>query len=330
MNKYGRQLFIIREWGQKLGFNIEMWKCLQEYYGLENTDLLVLPNDADAVDQIKKSILEVKPAKIFMDSRIFIVDSKIFPLTKHLSQVSELNRVLKKNQIIPICVVTDAQAPGYCLVAELLVHGIGFIVPIGSEFKYRSLNKGRKIGALFNPVSLETGAYIMSRAVAKSKDLYLGGSLYEPRKSFILETTKELIGTGILLEISPKKSNTYNEYLLELAQNKIVLNTNFIAESKKVHMVGRNIETFHSGSLLITQDTPLLTKYFTRGEHYVHADSPHEVGKLVKYYLKHEQEAKGISLEGQKRAMDYARGKYFMKSIEEKTNSVHGGVAIEI
>ena len=36
MNKYGRQLFIIREWGQKLGFNIEIWKCLQEYYGLEN------------------------------------------------------------------------------------------------------------------------------------------------------------------------------------------------------------------------------------------------------------------------------------------------------
>ena len=96
MNKYGRQLFIIRDWGQKLGFNIEMWKCLQEYYGLENIDLLVLPNDADVVDQIKKSILEVKPAKIFMDSRIFIVDSKIFSLTKHLSHVSELNRILKK------------------------------------------------------------------------------------------------------------------------------------------------------------------------------------------------------------------------------------------
>jgi hypothetical protein len=312
-----KQLFVIREWGRNLGFNLEIRKCLEEYYGIENVDVLIIPNHARADIAIMDAIHQTKPINVFFDSRIFIVDAKIFALTKHLNHISTLNINLKKAKVIPICIVTDAQAPGYCFVADLLTDKIGYIVPIGSEFRFKSRKRNHKLHGLFNPISESTAVFLKSNTQAKNKNIYFGGSLYEPRKSFFTEVKEKLDRFGIQAEISSKKPDSYRDYLKDLAEHKIVLNTNFIANSREVHMVGRNIETLNAGALLITQETPILEKYFQKGKHYIHASTPFAAAEIINYFLNHPDELSLIAKNGQVAALQYATDRLFVSSIDQ-------------
>jgi len=318
INEGKKQLFVVREWGSELGFNLEIRKCLEEYHGPENVEFLIIPNKAKAHITILDAIQHFKPTNIYIDTRIFIVDAKVFNLARHLREVSTLNLELKKAGVRPICIVTDAQAPGYCLVAELLTHRVGYIVPIGSDFRFQSRNRNlNQLPGMFNPISLSTAESLNQRTEIKTKDVFLGGNLYEPRKSYMTEVVKKLSSWDIQVEISSKKSSSYNDYLLELSQHKIVLNTNFIANSTKVHMVGRNIEALHSGALLITQDTPLLLKYFQRDQHYLHASSPTEAANLINYFLQNPLELSAIAKRGNEAALQFARDRYFVSTINK-------------
>lgn len=312
-----RHLYVIREWGRDLGLNTEIKKCLEEYYGIENVEVLIVPNHIRADIAMMDAIHEFKPAYIYMDSRIFIVNSKMLSLVKHLIEITFLNLKLKKANVIPICFVTDAQAPGYCLVADLLIHKIGYVVPMGSNFRYENRDRYRKLPGQFNPISESTAVLLSSNDQVKTKNVYLGGSLYEPRKSFMIDVRKRLEHLGIKVDISSKKPDSYIDYLKELAEHQIVLNTNFIADSTKVHMVGRNIETLISGALLITQDTPLLVQYFQKGQHYVHASTPIEAADMISYFLKHPDELSQIAKNGQKAALHYATNKLFVSVIDQ-------------
>jgi hypothetical protein len=89
---------------------------------------------------------------------------------------------------------------------------------------------------------------------------------------FIIETMKVFSETGISSEVLPKESKTNSELLFHLEQHKVVLST---------------------------QKKQLLTKYLTRMEHYVRMDSPFRKAESAKYYLKHEEKTRKISLEGQ-------------------------------
>ena len=60
--KYGH-LFIVREWGKDLGFNLEIEKCLREYHGDENVEVIIIPNDANIFQFFVNLIFHKMPKK---------------------------------------------------------------------------------------------------------------------------------------------------------------------------------------------------------------------------------------------------------------------------
>ena len=327
--KSNLHLLIVREWGEKLGTNQEILKCLIQFYGTKNVEIAVIPNEVNIVDFFRNIVLLKNPSRIYVDTRIFIVDASVLSLTKHLADVNIVNRILKSNDIIPVCILLDAlQAPGYLLVAELLIHRIGVLIPWGEDSPIRGFSPNSRVEDSFNPISFETATLLKNLAPQKSKDLFLGGLLYEPRKSYIESVVDELHGSEIEIAVLPKKTDSYIDYLSELSKFRIILNTNFVVNSNKKHMVGRNIEALHVGSLLLTQNTPRLKRLFAEGEHYVSIESPSDAATKIRYYLNHQDEAKRISIAGQEQAISYAKESYFIKSIDSKVNELIQGKGI--
>lgn len=319
-------LFIVREWGENYGINQEILKCLIQFYGAKNVEIAVIPNEANIVDFFRNIVKLKNPSRIYIDTRIFIVNASMFSLTKHLADVSVVNRILKSNNIIPVCILLDAlQAPGFLLVAELLIHRIGVLIPWGEDSPIRGFSPNSRVEDSFNPISYKTATFLKDLTPRKSRDLYLGGLLYEPRKSFIDGVINELQGSEIEITVLPKKTDSYIDYLTELSKFKIILNTNFIVNSNKKHMVARNIEALHVGSLLLTQNTPRLKRLFVEGEHYVNIESPFDAATKIKYYLNHQDEAQRIAMAGQKRVISYAKENYFVGSIDRKIDELKLG-----
>ena len=320
-------LLIVREWGKDLNFNLEIENCLKEFYGNENVEVAVIPNNENVVNFFSDLVSVRRPVRIYLDTRIFIVNSALPHLIRHLTEVSMVNRILKSAKVIPVCMITDPLAShGMVLVGELLIHGIGILVPIGAGTTIHGFSRNSRTDPTSHPISYGTGIFLKKSALVKSKDLYLGGSMYEPRKSFINNIICELHGSDISIEVLPKKSNSYIDYILKLSEFRIVINTNFVVNSHKVHMVGRNLETLTAGSLLMTQNTPLLEKLFTEGEHYINIESPSDAATKVKYYLEHQEEARGIALAGQEKALCYARENHFVSLIDGKIEELQLGV----
>lgn len=324
MNGSHGNLLIVREWGKDLGMNLEIEKCLREFHGNANVEVIIVPNNANILEFFANMVSIKMPKRIYLDTRIFIVDAAITSLMRHLTEVSAVNKLLKSLQVIPVCILTDAlEAPGYLLVAELLVHGIGVLLPGGADSPIRGFSRKSRTKPTFNPISFETGEFLKNSSIEKSKDLYLGGLMYEPRKTFIKEVVSELNGSGIELTLSPKKSDSYIDYLTELSRFKIVLNTNFVVNSKEKNMVGRNIETLHVGSLLLTQNTTLLTELFTEGEHYINMNSAADAASKIKYFLENPDEAEAIAMAGREKALHYAREQYFMNLVNKKIDELN-------
>lgn len=322
-------LFIVREWGENIGANQEVLKCLIEFYGSKNVEIAIVPNEANIVDFFRNIVLLKNPSRIYVDTRIFIVDAAMFSLTRHLTDVSIINRILKANNIIPVCILLDAlEAPGYLLVAELLIHRIGVLIPWGEDSPIHGFSPNSRVHDSYNPISFETASLLKNLAPKKSKELFLGGLLYEPRKSFIESVVKELHDSEIEISVLPKKTDSYINYLSELSKFKIVLNTNFVVNSNKKHMVGRNIETLHVGSLLLTQNTPRLQRLFTEGVHYINMESPSDAAIKIKYYLNHQDKAQKIAIAGQEQAIEYSRESYFVRSIDRKIYELRDGKTI--
>ena len=323
IRKYG-YLLIVREWGKDLGFNLEIEKSLREHHGDESVEVIIIPNDANIFEFFVNLISDKMPKRIYLDTRIFIVDATVLSLMWHLTEVSAINRLLKSSKVLPVCILTDAlKAPGYLLVAELLVHGIGVLLPVGADSPLRGCSRKSRTSPTINPISFETAEFLKNSVIVKSKDLYLGGLMYEPRKTFIENVVKELSGSGIAPTLLPKKSDSYLEYLTELSRYRIVLNTNFAVNSTKKHMVGRNMETLHVGSLLLTQDTKLLRELFTEGEHYINMESVSDAAEKIKYFLKNRDEAHAIAIAGQEKALHYAKEHYFMSLVNRKIDGLN-------
>jgi hypothetical protein len=244
-------------------------------------------------------------------------------LHKHLKEVAQLNFILKELGVVPVCIMTDSlSAPGYQLVGELLIRKIGVLIPLSADPKITSFSRNNRVIDVTAPISYETSKLLLANSKLKTEDVYLGGLQYEPRRSFLLTVQRKLQEVGVTSRITQKSSNSYTEYLKEISRYKIVVNTNFIVNSVKKHMVGRNIETLHAGSLLLSQPTSRLEKLFDEGVHYVGIDSPDEAVLKVLYYLENEAEARDIALSGQALAHSYAKESYFVSLVDAKVSAL--------
>jgi len=312
-------LLVIREWGSDLGFNSEIENSLSEFYGGDKVRRVVIRNSENVYESLRASILQYSPKRIYFDTRVFIPDARIVPLIGHLLDCARVNQLFNSHGVIPICFVTDPNQPGYCLVADLITSNRGLMIPIAGNFSIRS-HKGRKqLESIFNPMSIKTCKRFLDEANSYQYDLYIGGSSYEPRKSYFEAVIKGVEHLGLRIYLASKELNTYEEYLNTISQSRIVINTNYIVNSlTKKHMVGRNIETFTCGSMLITQNTSTIQNYFREGKDYVSAEFPSDAIREIERYHFDDSARSRIALSGQLRAFQYAEEHYFVAKIDKE------------
>jgi hypothetical protein len=321
-------IFIVREWGKDLGFNGEIHQYLKEYFGSDSVERIIIPNHAN-IKEIFRDISKLKPGAIyFVDTRIFIVNAYLSSLIRHLLEAVAINTLIKKARSSIVCIVTDSKRPGFVLLADLLTHKTGIVVPIGGTLRAPKIPGRLSIEPIFSPISTSTATTLLQSKFTKKFDLYIGGMLYEPRKSYFDRVVKLLASSQINICMNPKKNDGYLEYLNELSKSRIVLNTNFIGDidnrllsnrmKTKVHMVGRNIEVLHAGALLMTQSTQVLDRYFRDGIDYVSVSSPDDAARKIVYFLSNEDHRNQVARSGQMRACEYALEKAFLSQIVEK------------
>jgi hypothetical protein len=193
------------------------------------------------------------------------------------------------------------------------------MIPIAGDFSIKS-HKGRKqIDSIFNPISIKTCKRFMETDSLFKYDLYMGGSSYEPRKSYFEAVLKGIEHLGLRIYLASKEMNSYDEYLNNISQSRMVINTNYIVNSlTKKHMVGRNIETFTCGSMLITQNTSTLQKYFREGRDYVAAESPADAIREIEKYHFDDSARSRIALSGQLKTLQYAEEHYFVTKTDRE------------
>jgi hypothetical protein len=320
-NQSGIVLLVTRQWGSNAGFNSELKQCLIEYCGINQVMHLELSNSENLIQAISRAIGEFEVEFLIIDSRSCIIDARLPALFSHLQDARTLNLICKDRGIVPICILTDPLMPGFALVGDLVTYRNGLVAPITASVPFSKFVLRKSTEALGTPISVNTFFELQKATSSTPKlfDLFLGGSIYEPRKSYFNAVLEKLGGAGLRIQMHPKISDTYGEYLQGLSSARMVLSTNFlqIQGSKKLHLLGKSLETLHVGSLLLTQSTPELTRNFVEYEDFVPVTSAVDASEKVLFYHKNEEELSRIAANGYAKARQMACNKYFFTEINK-------------
>ena len=120
------------------------------------------------------------------------------------------------------------------------------------------------------------------------------------------------------------------DYVLKINNAKISFNNSacaqyeFIRKSDSIELSRRQLKgkIFHyllGGSLLITEDSPMLNDYFSHAKDLIIIDKNDNLMSLVKHYLTPNSQAANIAFEGRSRAMNYLK---FDENIEKLNNLI--------
>ena len=320
-NQTGIVLLVTRQWGSNAGFNSELKQCLIEYCGESQMMHLELSNSENLIQAISRAVGEFEVKFLILDSRSCIIDARFPALYSHLHDARVLNLICKDRGIVPICIVTDPLMPGYALVGDLVTYRNGLVAPITSLVPFSKFVLRKSTKALGTPISINTFFELQKvmSGTPKLFDLFLGGSIYEPRKSYFNAVLEKLGGAGLRIQMQAKIGDTYSEYLQGLSSARMVLSTNFlqIPGSRKLHLLGKSLETLHIGSLLLTQSTPELTQNFVEYEDFVPVTSAADASEKILFYHKNEEELSRIAANGYTKARQMACNKYFFTEINK-------------
>jgi hypothetical protein len=320
-----RVLIVTRDWGSTAGFNLELVACIKEYCGTENVVHSVIGNSDNVYSFVLKQLHMYNFDFLIIDSRVCVIDAKMPHLFNHLKEMRMLNELCKKNNTIPICIVTDPLLPGFAIMADLLTYKSGLVVPITASIPFSRFLGRKSTPALGTPLSIKTFNSVKRYSSNEPKpfDLYLGGSLYEPRKSYFEKTLSILKSEKIEIHFSPKQTNSYKDYLNDLSSSKMVLTTNFLQKpgSKKLHLLGRSLETLYVGSLLFAQSTPDLVRTFTEFEDFIPVDDPVDAAEKILFYQKNFEKAAQIAGNGHRKAAAWVNSQYFFDEVDKALTS---------
>ena len=318
-------LLLTRNWGREAGFNIELAKCITEYCGISSLTNLELENTESITSALIRATKDTNFDFLIIDARCCVIDARFPQLHTHLQDARQINLICRQKNIVPICILTDPLFPGFSLLADLLTYRSGLVVPITAEVPFSKFIFRQSSIPVGTPISIETFTELEStRHDSKHDfDLYLGGSTYEPRKSYFDKVNKILSKTEIRIQQTPKKADNYKDYLMDLRKSKMVLSTNFLQlpESKKTHLLGKSIETLHVGSLLLTQSTPELTHNFTENIDFIPVESPKDAAEKILHFNFYEEERLRISESGFSKAKKLVMRSYFISEIDHALTS---------
>jgi glycosyltransferase involved in cell wall biosynthesis len=130
------------------------------------------------------------------------------------------------------------------------------------------------------------------------------------------------------LKTSAHKPIPYNDQNRVYNGSKIVISINNYNDVP-MYFSARQLNAMAAGTLAISCYIPGLEKYFDNGEDLVWFKSSDECVELVKYYLKNEDEAKRIGINGSKKVLEHHIKKARIKEMSSRlgfSKIVHGDV----
>jgi glycosyltransferase involved in cell wall biosynthesis len=280
---------------------------------------LQLGNSESLIDAISSKMEKFSFEFLIIDSRSCIIDARIPALFSHLHEARTLNLICKDRNVVPICIVTDPLMPGFALVVDLVTYRSGLVAPITAPIPFSKFLLRKSTETLGTPISIETFFEIEKRVneVPKLFDLFLGGSNYEPRKSYFKAVLQNLDEFDLKIQLQPKMTDTYIDYLQGLSSARMVLSTNFLQlpGSKKLHLLGKSLEALHVGSLLLTQSTPELRQNFVEYEDFVPVTNATDASEKILFFHQNEKERNRIARNGYAKARLMANSRYFFREI---------------
>jgi len=136
-------------------------------------------------------------------------------------------------------------------------------------------------------------------------DITFVGQPYGKRAEVIEKLKKRGINVTVFgrgwknTNIAPSQS----EFIRIYNQSKICLNMQYASVGSSMQLKGKDFLAPGCGSLLLTNDTEQIKKYFTPGEEIITYKDANDAAEKIKYYLKNEDERERIAQKGYERVM---------------------------
>jgi spore maturation protein CgeB len=135
-------------------------------------------------------------------------------------------------------------------------------------------------------------------------DITFIGRCYGERQEFIETLKRQGINITTFGQGWENSSRVSQADLIRIFnQSKISLEISFASKGDKIQIKGRDFEAPGCGSLLLTNDTEQIAKYFIPGVEIVTYQDATDAAEKIKYYLKNEEERKKIAQKGYERVM---------------------------
>jgi spore maturation protein CgeB len=154
-------------------------------------------------------------------------------------------------------------------------------------------------------------------------DITFVGQPYGKRAEFIESLKKQGINVTVFgrgwesTNIIPSQS----EFIRIYNQSKICLNMQYASVGSSMQLKAKDFVASGCGSLLLTNDTEQIAKYFIPDEEIITYQNVTDAAEKIKYYLKHEDVRKRIAKKGYRRVMrEHTYGKRFLEIFEFTQN----------
>jgi spore maturation protein CgeB len=156
----------------------------------------------------------------------------------------------------------------------------------------------------------------------KIYDVSFVGRCYGERKNFVDTLKRSRINIATFGQGWKNGNRVSQSDLIKIYnQSKISLNISFASKEDKIQIKGRDFEAPGCGSLLLTNDTEQIAKYFIPGEEIITYRDASDAADKIKYYLANEDEREKIAKKGYEWVMrEHTYEKRFLEIFEFAQN----------
>jgi hypothetical protein len=306
----------------------EMFQSASEYYGVEFIKKVVIDKSIPYLPQLEAALQNNAISHYLYDPRTGRQD--FWGASFESLRVALL---LARYRVVPIVYLTDLSVRVWRCQASAVTAVSGSVITFMMPKQIQTIFPHRRLsGPSLMPLSVKTLEYLealrnnLLLANLIKNQVRFVGSLYEPRTTFLVEFNHCLSQTDHLVEVLGRDLGsarvTDEEYWTRLSSASIVLTTADQAVQSGTdfiwipHLVYRYIEVLASGSLLMAQIVPGVTRHFVPNEHFVAYENLEDAVIKARYYLDNPDEAEKIRSAGHDRAAALIKTHSFWSQLE--------------
>lgn len=316
-------LYIYRDWGRNTLIIEATLESLTRYIGGDRLKQTCIGPTDNIRKRISEEIRANKFSHVLLDVRAMIDSAFWYQIPGLILNSALIARACGKKGITVLCQSPDFNQPSDRLLSAILTLNNGVVLSLATIPNLEFYPHKRVLGPVPPPPLEKTFCSIDKIAKQHRQiDINMGGTLYEPRKSFYKKMYTAIKKTEYNCYFKAKTEVvSYDEYLNTLQNSKItVLTSCYSGDVKLRQLQGKATEATAAGSLLFIQDCQAVKKVFQPWKEYVPFDSLDEIDHIVEiliYYLENESERARIALAGYQRMKVYLEGNMPWSNIDQ-------------